>query len=495
MSAAKRPAAATQAKVSRVWQRWALGLILRAPRWPRMPFRRPRWYPPAVERRLADTLFAFLLLVVFMLAGWLAARHELRWDWSRDERHGLSPESQALLARLDAPLSILVFAPPHHRVAHAVEGVLRPYRQARSDLQIEYIDPQRFPERARAAEARLLGQLVLEYRGRRETLTVLNETTLTQAIARLLWAEPPWIAVLEGHGERGLLGEAGFDLTRFAQALEARGFRLQPVDLARHRQIPGNARLVLLSMPAIALFPGESEALLEYLERGGNLLWLLDPDAELRGWEPLATALGLERLPGQILDATGQRPGTDAVPPTVAAVTDWPAHPLGAGLARPAWFPGSGAFAARVAPPWRIEAVFATGAASWNETGPLAGRVARDPALGEQAGPLVLGLALARPHPTAGAPRMQRVAVFGDGDFLSNASLDLGSNLALGVRLARWLEGSDDALVAVSDTHRMVPPLRLTPLRGTLTAVLALVALPLLWLSLGLGMRWQRGGG
>ena len=473
-----------------------------------------RWQ--RLQRMAADGVFAVLLLALVLTAGWLAARHDRTFDWSASARNSLAPESIALLERLPdadaAPLRITVFAPREHRIGRAVEQLLARYRRHRPDLQIHWVDPQAAPERAREADVRLLGQVVIEHQGRRETLEVLSEGTLSSAIARLTLARAPWVAVLEGHGERAMAGGAGPDIGRFAQLLRQRGFRLRPLDLASTGRVPDNTDLLVVTAPGIELFPGEADALVDYLAVGGNLLWLLDPgagNADLRGLEPLAAYLGISALPGIVVDAQAAEHGFET--PTFAVVDDWPAHALGRDLSRHAVLPGSLALRAGPAPGWRLATRLTSGEQSWNETGPIRGEVTRSPDLGETSGPLALALALSRPRPSPGAatpdatdanaagrdakaepPDEQRVIVVGDGDFASNAHLGTGENRELALRMARWLTGLEDLIApppGPDDRDNFV----LSAPRTWLIAVGGVFGLPLLLAGLGLWLTWRRG--
>ena len=420
---------------------------------------------------------------------------------SSTARNSLSAESIAVLDRLEAPLHIVVYAAPEHRVARAVEQLLARYRTHSDNLSVEYVDPQRFPERARDADVDLIGQLVLDYRGRRETLYSLNESALTNAIARLTRPSSPWVAVLEGHGERAISGAAGADIGRFAQLLHQRGFRLQPLDLATVPAVPDNTDLLLITTPSIALFPGEAQALMEHVEAGGNLLWLMDPPErpdDLLGLQPLADLLGIRTLPGQVVDAAAARSG-----PGLAdlrhrrRVAQPPAQPGPRALGD---LPRQPRLRATPPPGWQLETTLGTGELSWNETGPVRGEVTRDERAGEQPGPLPLALVLSRPRPgvddaeqaSADPAQQQRVIIVGDGDFLSNAHLANGVNQALALRLARWLTGQED-LVAVpapiSDSDALV----LAPVRGWAIVGGGLIGLPALLVALGIAIRWQRG--
>jgi len=438
------------------------------------------------ERRLVDGIFYVLLAVAVVLAGWLGARHDLYWDWTQTQRNSPSGETVAVLTRLSAPLQITVFAERSQPIGQEIAKLLARYRSAKSDLEVTYVDPQRFPERARAADVSLAGQILLEYRGRRETVGVPSEEALTAAIARIGREERPWIAVLEGHGERSIEGGAAPDIGRFAEVLRGRGYRLEPLDLATTATVPENIRLLLLSAPAIALFPGENQAIIDYLKRGGNLLLLADP-GDLEGLRPITDYLGIEALPGLMVDANVAELRIED--PTVAMVADYPDHPLTRDLSQHILFPGSIAFSARAAEGWTLATPLQTRKNSWNETGPIRGDVIREQELGEVPGPLPLALAMTRPAPQR--PGEQRVLVLGDGDFLSNAYLDIAGNRALALQTVQWLTAPEGTAAVPARTF----PDRDLTLTRTLSLVIgggALVVLPALLLLTGLIIRWRR---
>ncbi|MEY6431797.1 GldG family protein [Thioalkalicoccus limnaeus] len=444
-----------------------------------------------LSQSLADLVFVVLLAIAVVLAGWLVARHDQAWDLSGAGLNRLSEESEAVLAQVTGPLRIQVFVDPGRPLARSVARHLAPFRQALPDLILEYRDPRLFPEEARAAGVTRIGEMRVEYQGRGETVTELSEAAVTAAIRQLVGGSldaPRWIAVIEGHGERSLAGGEGRDLDRFARALRERGYRLRPLDLALEGAVPENADLVLLTAPAIAPFPGEVAHLIDYLDRGGRLLWLMDPD-QATGLEPLAGYLGIATRPGVIVDVAAEELGLAG--PGVAVIADYPDHPLTVGLTRASWMPGALALKTDVGPDWTLETALTTGPNSWNETGPLRGVLTPDAALGEQRGPLPVLLALSRPDPVGGADR-QRVVVAGDGDFLSNVHLDAGHHRDLGIRIVHWLT-AQDGRVAVARAAPTGPAIDLSTRERLLIGVGALAGAPALFLFVGLVVRWQRG--
>ena len=443
----------------------------------------------AVHRPLADGLFAVLLFGCVVAAGWLIARHDRYWDWTDAGANTLGPESIAIVRRLEAPLRATVFTDAADPGGRAIGRLLERYRREIPGFSPRFVDPQRFPEQARDARVAAAGQVMLEYRGHRETLERISERELSAAIARLSAARAPWIAVLEGHGERHIEGSAPADLGRFGEELKQRGFSIRGLDLMNAPDVPANTDLLIVSRPEIALFPGEAARLAAYLERGGNLLWLLDP-GPLNGLEVLADTLGIGVLPGTLVDARAAQFQSETA--AMAVIAEYPKEAPWAGLKAPALLPGALAFEDRAGPDWTLVGTLASSPDSWNETGRIEGKVFRDEVVGERAGPLPVILALSRPLREAG--RTQRVLVAGDGDFLSNAQLGAFGNRELALALIRWAS-ADLGLFALPPDPAEPAGLALEPGRRLLLGLGALVVLPGFFIVCGFTVRWLRGRG
>jgi hypothetical protein len=435
-----------------------------------------RWLPWAL---------ALLILAAAGLGLRLAHRYGGAWDFSAAARHSLSPQSRAVMARLAGPLRFTAVVPDYGGLRPPVELLLQRYQRAGADVSVTFLDPDTHPAQARQLGVRGPAEVVVEYGGRTERVGAPSERTVTAALQRLALEGERWVVGVAGHGEANLVGRANFDLGDFGAALERAGFRPQPVETATAGGIPDNAALVVLAAPQVALLPGEQSRLAEYLAQGGNLLWLLGRESAL---DPavLVQALGLERLPGVIVDAAAAAVGADD--PTIAVVSRYPDEAAVRGLGVLSLFPG--AVALEVAPPpgWRAAPLLQTGPQSWNETGALRGPLRVDAAAGERRGPLTLGWAISRPRVGGGE---QRVVLVGDADFLSNAFLGNAGNLDLGTNLVRWLTENDATLdipLRAAPDLRYDPP----PSAGALP-VLFLYGLPLGCLAAGLGIRsWRR---
>ncbi len=429
--------------------------------------------------KLRHRLLPLLTLVALGLVLYLGQRHNIQWDWSQTGRNQLHPQSRALLQRLDAPLRITAFVPDHPVQRAAIRELLDRYREQHAATEVLFTDPSQHPGQARKLGIHHTPQLLVEYRGRKELVPRANEQLLTSAIARLSLNSRGWIANLQGHGEASLLGRRNFDLGDFGQLLRNKGYRVVDLDLAATGQIPGNTDLLVLAAPATALSEKELALLDDWLSHDGALLWLADGQ-RLPGLESI---LGLDFLPGTVVDAAAADLGMDT--PTVAVARPVPASPLAANLSAPVLMPGTRALGMTGNSSWTGAPVLQTGPRSWNETGPLKGSISRDPAAGEQRGPLTVALAL------EGKDAGQRVLVTGDGDFLSNSVIGNGANRAFGLAAVHWLTGNRQ-LMDIPAFAPLDRTLHWTAARAALVAAFFLVALPLLLATAGLIIVWRR---
>lgn len=437
------------------------------------------------KRRLHDLLFYLLLSVATLMAGWLLQRHALIWDWSDSARNSLSATSKTLLARLEEQLKITCFAPDNPQLRQQIGEFIERYQRASPNIEFSFVDPSQHPALVRELGIRVSGELRLEYSGRSENLDRIDEQSISNAIQRLLLQNERWILVVEGHGERRLDGQANHDLGQFGSELLKKGFHVQPADLGTLQGIADNTSLLVIAGPQTGYLPGETKLIVEYLNQGGNLLWLLDPDAMPGSLQPLADLLGLHLLPGTIVDASGASYGLQD--PALALVTSYPDHPATRKLESLTLYPHAAALQASPPTGWQLTPLLQTQSQTWNEIGPMRGEIERNHDLGEQAGPLIIGLAFSRPQ----QGKEQRVLAIGDGDFLSNTYLGNGGNLNLGLSVVRWLT-EEESLIDIPARPAGDSQLNLTPFNGIMIALIFLALLPLLLLSTGLAIWWRR---
>jgi ABC-type uncharacterized transport system involved in gliding motility auxiliary subunit len=442
--------------------------------------------------RLLDWLFAVLLLSVALLLAFLSTRFSWQHDFSYAQRASLDPRTLELLKRLDAPIAITSYAPRDNELRRAIADFVARYAQVKRDISLAFVDPDADPAATREAGIQVNGELVIRYQGRSEQLKLLTERELDNALVRLARTRARLVAFVSGDGERQPDGKANADLGQFGAFLQAQGVRAMPLNLDSGAHIPENVDVLVIAGPRVALVPAVVAELVDYVARGGNLLWLTEPD-ENAGLEELAKALSLRTLTGTVVD--GNAAGFGIGDPSFVAISTYPQSEITRDLALTTLFPQAAALAAISDARWKLMPLLRTGQKSWTRIGAIpkqgdAAAISYDPDHGEIAGPLDLGFALSRLSPSP-VKREQRVVALGDGDFLSNAFLGNGGNREFGQRVFDWLL-QDDALIDLPD--KGVPDRQLQLSQGALGVIGLgfLIGLPGLLLVAGGVIWWRR---
>lgn len=436
-----------------------------------------------LQLRLASTSFVVLLLAVVGLMMWLSRDYHLQFDWTRNSRNTLSEASRNLLKTLDKPVQVTAFARETEGVRGSISEFVGRYQKYKKDIRLEFVNPDTDPARTRAAGVRLDGELVVEYNGRKENLNQVTEETFTNALARLGRGGERWVVFVTGHGERSPDRQANFDLSTWSAQLAKRGLKTRTLALGGNNAIPQNTSVLVIASPRVKYLAGEVKQIEQYLAHGGNLLWLADP-GPLQGLQPVAESLGVEFQRGVVVDPTSQAL-TGASPEFVVAMR-YGSQAAVRGFDLTTLFPEAQGISVRPPKGWEQQTVVDTAPSAWIETGPLTGRIQFN-AGQDTRGPVNIGVALTRKQ----EGREQRVAVFGDGDFLSNTFIGNGGNLELGMNLINWLS-SDDVYINVP--VRTAPDLNLSLSHNAQLYMLVgfLLILPLGLLGSGVTIWWRR---
>lgn len=400
---------------------------------------------------LQKALFTALLLAVMGMLGWLTRSHNVQYDWTENKRNTLSETSMELLHTLDKPVTLNIYVQDDDTVRTAVSEIMQRYQRVKPDFQFSLINPDIDYQAAQEDQVTNYGQVVIKYDGRRETVTSLNEQTLSSALLRL--SRPAHkIVFLEGHGERNPASTDNGGYGTLTTKLQASGFKVLTHNLLRG-ELPQDTSVLVIAAPDMELLEGETGILLDYLAKGGNLLWLMDP-GPMQGLEALAEAAGVYFLGGIVVDNNINLRQTLRIEhPAIIPVLDYHEHPITRGADYNSLFPfsrGIDAAEGEAGAKWNSQVIAQSLPRSWLETSPLTDEIVFEEA-GDTRGPVALVIAnerLATGEMATTEKASQRVVAVADSDFLTNSYIGAGANLVLGQNIISWLAGDDD-LIAV----------------------------------------------
>ena len=434
---------------------------------------------------LQNGVFVVLLIALAALLAFVAREYRTEYDLTQNARNTISRQTRDLLAKLGGPVKVTVYATRQDARGDArkqVQDFLAPYQRIKPDISVNFVDPREEPKLAQAAGIRVNGESVVDYNQKSEHLTDYNEQSLVNLLMRLARSGERLVMSLEGHGERRLSGTANHDLGEFGKQLAAKGFKSGGLNLALAQEVPANVSTLLIANPQVDLQPAEAQKIKQFVQKGGNLLWLIDPEP-LRGLQPVAELLGLTLGPGTVVDPDAAKFNAS---PTMAIAASYGRHAITDNFRLNTIFPFARLIAASDGGDWRATRLIEVAPRGWVEMGKLDGTIAFDKAR-DVPGPVNIAVALERNV----SDRVQRVIVVGNGSFLANTFLGNGGNLDLGVNMINWLAG-DETLIAIQPRPSLDSGLELG--RGAQYLILFgfLIFLPLAFATTGVLIWWRR---
>ncbi|MCX7107710.1 MAG: GldG family protein [Methylococcales bacterium] len=435
------------------------------------------------QLRLKNALITVLILCLLGSLAWLSNRYSFQTDLTNNDSNTLSLASQQVLSSIPDQVTIIAYIKKGQSIRTQITQLVDRYSRIKHDLKLTFIDPDLDPEQTRELNIGPEGIILVEYQGRTEKLSFIDEASLTNALLQLANAKERWITFLTGHGERSPEKPANFDLELFGKELARRKINAQTLNLASVPALPDNSALLVIAAPKVALLAGEVSLVQRYIQDGGNLLLLTDPDNQ--NLNILLNALGIKQLPGVIVDSTAKLYGVQD--PSFLLTSEYIDHPVTQGLQTMTLFPVTTAFEFISTSDFTAQAFLSTSTKSWTETGPLQGKIRFDNNTQEKQGPLTFAYALTR---TIKQNTQQRIIIVGDGDFIANAYMGNVGNLDLGLRMVTWLM-HDDRFIDIPSKTATDKSLQLTQTVITVISFGFLIIIPFTLLSTGF-LIWRK---
>ncbi len=430
------------------------------------------------QLRLKNALVTALLVCMLGILAWLSTRHSVQADITGNGSNTLSQASQKLLELLPENIHITAYIKKGQPIRAQIAQLVDRYRQYKSNLTLTFIDPDSQPEKTRELNIGSEGIILVGYQGRTEKLTFIEEASLTNALLQLANANERWVTFLAGHGERSPEAQANFDLGQFGKELARRKIRAQIINLATMPAIPDNSVLLVMTAPAVPLLTGELDIIKHYIQRGGNLLLLTDPDNKYLA--VVLQHLGISQLQGTIVDSSSKLYGVND--PSFVLASEYTQHPIAKGFQTITLYPAVAALEIDQSSNFKAEALLSSGVQSWTETGAIAGKIRFDADSHEKQGPLAFAYALTR---TINEKTQQCIVVVGDGDFLANAYIGNVGNPDMGLRMVNWLI-HDDRFIDIPAKIASDKSLQLTQTAVAVIGFGFLIIMPLLLIGTGL---------
>ncbi|MFB6457085.1 Gldg family protein [Chitinophaga sp. Hz27] len=131
-----------------------------------------------------------------------------------------------------------------------------------------------------------------------------TETEITAVFKRMVM-KLPRVAFLQGHGERSISGDRNRDYTLFSSvktfrhSLTNQGCDVESIDLSGSKQIPKEVDIIVIADMQVPLDSVSKTKLDAYVANGGNLVVTLKPGSAVM--ENFIAQFGVKTIPGQLV--------------------------------------------------------------------------------------------------------------------------------------------------------------------------------------------------
>ena len=258
-----------------------------------------------------------------------------------------------------------------------------------------------------------------------------------QAIEQMLARKKQWVTFIEGHGEASPFGQQPSDLTQLKKIMEGLGWPIAVQNLYKISKITDNTVLMVIAGGSKTWLPQEISVVEKYVESGGNLLIMVDPDSKVP--QQIMDLVGINQTPGTLIDWNGYQSGTPH--PAVVIVNQLGDHQITRSLKSLVAFPwatgletvSSENSTSGLKSLFEYEAVLKTHPAVWTEFDVAAETLSYNEDEGETRG--AFSLAISAKNKVSN----QRLLVVGDTNFASDTAINNYDNKQLILNMISWL--------------------------------------------------------
>jgi ABC-type uncharacterized transport system involved in gliding motility auxiliary subunit len=457
-------------------------------------------------KRLA-IIFAMITssLVFIGTSNYLANSSNIRWDVTQDKQHTLSDNSRKFVGSLTSEVQLTAFyvgIPPKY-----LQDLFNEYeRTSAGAITTQIIDPiqqiayaAKYGNSINGKERKVIVQSGENRQDLDFTQIALSENQLTNAIASVSRA-PRSVYFLTGHGEYSSLNEEFAGLSKFKQLLADNNIQSKTLMLGISQSIPEDCDVLIIAGPKTALTKNEESLIKDYLNQGGDALFLIEHTLVTTPDRPLSSEQ-LQKNPSlnSILNQWGLDVQSDIVVDLTNHVGDDVGSPatknyqlhkaITVGLDYTFYVrPRSIRLVMHNRPNLKYAIIASTASTenSWAETDRTLA-IKFDPNT-DTAGPVPFSYVVIdevnKQDPQDNKSSDTRLIVFTDADFLTNVYINQYSNAQMGLNLVNWL-AELDYKTYVSKKDIKIERLDITS-KQQRQVIVILFLLPFLFVILGL---------
>ncbi len=200
-----------------------------------------------------------------------------KFDLTAEKRFTLSEQTQKVLGRLQGPVNAYAFY-AKQMDKRSISDLLGQYHYLYKDFSFEVIDPDLNPGIVEKMGVKEYGELLIKYGGKTEKAKSPNEEGITNALIKLTQTSVKKVYFITGHGEKSIEDYGNNGYNRISQAIKSENFAVDQILLLRSEKVPDDCAVLVSAGPTSDYEQHEIDLIEKYVQSGGRVLFLVDPD-------------------------------------------------------------------------------------------------------------------------------------------------------------------------------------------------------------------------
>lgn len=428
------------------------------------------------------------VIAILSVVNFLGYRHHKRFDLTAEGLYTLSDQTKKIVGNLQKDVKVIKFDKGNDQ---QLADQMAEFKYLSNRISYERIDADQNPGLARQYAARN-GETLVVAGERTERLQQTDEQALVNAIMKVTRDKLKRVCFTEGHEEKAMSGTEADGFGTVEGVLKSENYETKSVNLISSGQVPAECDVLISAGPKKAFLPQEAAMIGKYLDEGGKVLLLVDPEPDHPNSDPqlgdVLKAWNINLGNDVVLDASGAG-RLIGLGPAAPVAGNYPDHPITKDMKRSAtFFPM--ARSVKTGDSAKGEALFTelikTSDNSWGET-ELKNNEAKFDAGKDTKGPISLGVAETKKI----GDKEARLVVIGDSDFATNRYIRLLGNGDLMFNTVNWL-AQDEDLISIRPKSASNRSITMTEAQQSTFWWLTVLFMPLAAVGAGAYIWWKR---
>jgi len=439
------------------------------------------------------TVYILIVLGIITVANILGNRYNKSYDATSNKRYSLSDQTAKIVKGLAQPATITYYDKTSS--FPLAKDLLDRYTSLSPKIKLDYIDPDKSPQLARAAGITKYGTTIVQVGAKQEQAKSMTEEEVTGALIRDLKSSARTVCFVTGSGEHQIDDTARTGYSGLKDALGKDRYEVKSISLLEKPEIPAECTVVVVAGPQSDYVQPEVDAIKKFVEQGGRAMFLLDPPLKIGRAtaenDALTNALqdwGVTADKDVLLDPNpvGQLMGVSA---EVALVSSYDSHPIVNEMKGTATgFPLTRSLEVKNGDKTNVQKLFESSESSFATPKLDTPNVnPSDPK--NMKGPLTIGVA--GTYTTGKENSEGRFVVVGSSSWATNSFLKFNGNSDLALNAMNWLS-SDEDLISIRPKAEEDRKITMTRSQFNWVRFSSQFLLPGALLLAGLSVWWRR---